>query len=112
MSTTPSFGAVPNHPPFKGIPMKMFSTDLLIAGTLYVNAENEEEAREKIKSILGTGIEFSNRRQQVSEDLHVTGETYSPDMPMAFSPAMTVLEDQKQDLPLEVVEDFNPEAES
>lgn len=86
--------------------MKLFSTDLLIAGTLYVNAENEEEAREKINQILGTGMEFSSQRQQVSESLHVTGEAYSPDMPMAFSPAMTVLPQDEQNVSLDEIEDF------
>lgn len=91
--------------------MKMFSTDLLIAGTLYVNAENEEEARQKVNEILGTGMEFSNRRQQVSEDLHVTGETYSPDMPMAFSPAMTILPQDEQNATLDQIQDFDEQSD-
>jgi len=72
-----------------------------------VNAENEEEARQKVSEILGTGMEFSSRRQQVSEDLHVTGETYSPDMPMAFSPAMTILSENEQKIQLDQVQDFD-----
>lgn len=86
--------------------MKMFSVDLLIASTLYITAESEEEALEKIKKITGSGIEFSNRRQAVSEDLHVTGETYSPDMPSSLSPAMTILAAEDQNLHLNLVEDF------
>ena len=86
--------------------MKMFSTDILIAATLYVTAENEEQALEKAKKIMGTGIEFSSRRQSVSDDLHVTGEQYAPDMPDSLSPAMTILDEAKQKPVISLVQDF------
>ena len=86
--------------------MKMFSTDILIAATLYVTAENEEQALEKAKKIMGTGIEFSSRRQSVSDDLLVTGEQYTPNMPDSLSPAMTILDEADQKPEISLVQDF------
>ncbi len=70
---------------------KLFNADITITATAYVIAENEDEAREKISALQGDYIEFSDRRQQVADNLFVTGETYGPDMPeLSLSPAMTI----------------------
>lgn len=70
---------------------KLFNADITITATAYVIAENEDEAREKISALQGGYIEFSDRRQQVADDLFVTGETYGHDMPeLSLSPAMTI----------------------
>jgi len=70
---------------------KLYNADITITATAYVVAENEDEARAKISALHNTGIEFSDRRQQVSDDLFVTGETYGIDMPeLSLSPAMTI----------------------
>lgn len=74
--------------------MKVFAHEITLAATLYILAESKEEADAKADAFNqegGTGIEFSNRRQQVADDLFVTGETFSPDMPeLSLSPAMTI----------------------
>lgn len=72
---------------------KVFSGEILIAATVYVVAETEEEARKEIEGLQGSGIEFSDRRQMIGEDLWMTGESFNADMPaLSLSPAMTIQE--------------------
>lgn len=74
---------------------KLFSIDVKIYGTAYIQADTAEEALEKIKAFNHTGIQFSDRRQDIGEfadrELIMTGECYSPDMPeISLSPVMTI----------------------
>lgn len=70
---------------------KLYSGDITITATAYVIATNEEEARQKIEALRNTGIEFSSRRQEIGDNLCITGESYSADMPeVSLSPAMTI----------------------
>ena len=69
----------------------LYNAEITITATAYVIAESEDEARAKISALHNTGIEFSDRRQQVAEELFVTGESYGMDMPeLSLSPAMTI----------------------
>jgi hypothetical protein len=70
---------------------KLFSGEIMIAATVYVVADSEEEARKAIEDLHGNGIEFSDRRQMIGEDLWMTGESFNADMPaVSLSPAMTI----------------------
>lgn len=90
---------------------KLFNADITITATAYVIAENEDEARAKIAALHGTGIEFSDRRQQVADDLFVTGESYDLDMPeLSLSPAMTINETATRPC-VYLVEDLGEEEE-
>jgi len=72
---------------------KLYLGEILIAATVYVVADSEDEAKVQIAKLQDeqTGIEFSSRSQEVAEGLVVTGESYSEDMPaLSLSPAMTI----------------------
>lgn len=74
--------------------MKLFQTEITICASLYILAETQEEANAKADALTcegGTGIEFSSRRQEIGDNLSITGETYNPEMPeMSLAPAMTI----------------------
>lgn len=88
---------------------KLYSEEVTIVATVYVLANSEQEARAKLVGLTDgtTAIEFSDRRQQVADDIYVTGETYAPDMPdISFSPVMTLKETTRLPCPW-LVEDFD-----
>jgi hypothetical protein len=69
---------------------KLFQVDVALIATAYILADSEEEAQKMAMDKARTGIEFSGRRQEIGEDLFMTGEVFSPDMPeFSLSPAMT-----------------------
>jgi len=76
--------------------LKLFQTEVTIAASLYILAETEEEANAKANELTGsigstTGLEFSNRRQEIGDGIHMTGEVYSADMPeLSLSPSMSI----------------------
>lgn len=95
------------------MPKQLYSDEVKIVATVYVLADSVEEARAKIASITDgqTAIEFSDRRQQVADDIYVTGETYGPDLPgISLSPVMTLEETTRLPCPW-LVEEFDEEAE-
>ena len=73
--------------------MKVFSTEVKICATVYVRAKDKDEAQIMADALTDnyTGIEFSSRRQEIGDDLIMTGETFSGDLPgISLSPAMTI----------------------
>ncbi len=84
---------------------KLYSADIVINATAYIMAESAEEAVEKLSSIHDDGIEFSSRRQTISDGIEMTGERYGPDMPeISLSPAMTIRAPYRT---VSLVEDFD-----
>ena len=70
---------------------KLFSIEVTIIATAYIVAESAAEAQGIASDLTDTGIEFGSRRQDIGDDLCVTGESYSEDMPtVSLSPAMTL----------------------
>jgi hypothetical protein len=72
---------------------KLYQTEIMICASLYILADSEEEANAKADALTNEQhvIEFSDRRQEIGDDLFMTGETYSADMPaMSLSPVMTI----------------------
>ena len=91
---------------------KLYSGEIMIAATVYVVADSEEEARKEIEALHGTGIEFSSRRQMIADDLWVTGESYNSDMPaLSLSPAMTIQDSPTRPCVDLVEEDLDEEEE-
>lgn len=90
---------------------KLYSTTVTIYATAYILADSPEEALEKAAAITDTGIEFSNRRQDIGDDgLCISGESYSADMPeISLSPAMTIGPVDTDPAALDEVEDFTDE---
>jgi DnaJ-class molecular chaperone len=73
--------------------MKLYQTEVMIYASLYIRANSVEEANAKADALTDDQsiIEFSGRSQQIGDDLFMTGETFSADMPeMSLSPAMTI----------------------
>jgi hypothetical protein len=69
--------------------LNVWSIDVKIYGTAYIKAETAEEALKIAQALKGEAIQFSDRRQQVSEDIFVTGERYTKDLPpVSLSPVM------------------------
>lgn len=72
---------------------KLFQTEIMICATLYILADSAEEANAKADALTDdqSCIQFSDRRQEIGDDLFMTGETFGPDMPeMSLSPVMTI----------------------
>lgn len=70
---------------------KLYSTEVLLAATVYVVADSEEEALKEVKALHANGLEFPSREMQVADGLFVTGTQFSADMPpVTLSPAMTL----------------------
>ncbi|UIS25314.1 hypothetical protein [Erythrobacter phage vB_EliS-L02] len=72
---------------------RIYSGEVLIAATVYVKAETAEEAQAEIARLQDEqrGIEFSSRRELIGDDLWMTGEAFSEDLPdVSLSPAMTI----------------------
>lgn len=65
--------------------MNVYSMDIRIVGTAYVKAENEREARRKVRELRLSGLE-------VGGDEMISGRPYDhPDLPeVSLSPAMTI----------------------
>lgn len=74
---------------------QLFSLDVRIYGTAYIKADTPEQALEKAAELKWKGIQFSDRRQEISEfadfEIVMTGERYGPDLPeITLSPVMTI----------------------
>jgi hypothetical protein len=69
--------------------MNLYNADILIKATVYVKAESEEEAQEKVLKLNGLCLELS---EDEHAELPITGMTYNnPDLPdISLSPAVTV----------------------
>jgi len=72
---------------------KLYQTEIMICASLYILADSEEEANAKADEITNDQhvIEFSGRSQEIGDNIVMTGETFSPDMPeISLSPVMTI----------------------
>ena len=75
--------------------MKLYQTEIMICASVYIQAESVEEANAKADALTNGqhSIEFSSRRQEIGDDIYMTGEVFSPDMPeISLSPVMTIQE--------------------
>lgn len=64
----------------------LFSRDIMVAATVYIVAESEEEAQAKFDALKDTGLEISE-----DEDDLIYGGQYHAGMPdVSLSPAMTI----------------------
>jgi hypothetical protein len=73
---------------------KLFSVEVAIIATAYIVADSDEAGPKIADSLGDEALEFSSRSQDigVDQDIAITGETYSADMPeISLSPAMTLV---------------------
>lgn len=68
--------------------MAIYSVDVKVYATAYIKADNEDEALEIARTLRMDVWELPNG--SISEDVEVTGENFSDDMPeISISPIMT-----------------------
>ena len=72
---------------------RLFQTEIMICASVYIMAETVEEANEIADELTNDQhqLQFSDRRQMIGDDIYMTGETFSADMPeISLSPVMTI----------------------
>jgi hypothetical protein len=86
----------------------IYSIEIKICATAYIVAGSEAEAQQLADTLADEAIEFSDRHQNVGENICVDGRSYDAmadnDEPIALSPVMTVHGAWSDDSEVELVE--------
>lgn len=73
--------------------MKLYQTEIMVCASVYILADSVEEANAKADALTNErhAIEFSSRCQEIGDNIYMTGEVFSPNMPeISLSPVMTI----------------------